>query len=896
MDEKEKEVKEIWENNADHWHEASKRGYDILRDHLNTPAFLDMLPDISKLSGLDIAFGDGYNSNLIAKRCKFLTAIDISEKFLIHAQRTHNAINIDYKIMNAAKLKFDNEYFDFVVSTMAFMDIPNIKKVLNEAYRVLKPGGFLQFSIKHPCFNKHKGKWIQDENNKVIGFMVKDYFLETNGEIHEWKHIYAPKKMQTFKVPRFSKPLHRWINLVVENGFIIEELTEPCLDENSALITTYPELMNSRIVANSLIIRAKKPNITEYPREVVEKMPGNVWWKNKDLVYLGCNDRVLKVLGLTRAEFIGKTDDTLWNKEIAAHLKQADIRVLKTGKAIHLEETIVDKNGKRAIMLTNKSPLYDAHNKIIGIVGTSTDISARKLMEKKLHEVNEELTAAGQAKSQFITNMEHDIRTPAAGIAALTTMLTDSETDPVKKEKLGLLANAAQQLLSVLSEILEFHHIDYGQTPILEKRFSLQKIIQNVVNLETPAAKMKDIILESKIAANIPEFLIGDDFRIYRILLNLIGNSVKFTKKGKISINVSIAENNKKEMTIKILISDTGIGIPKDKQNEIFEKFSRVNPSNEGRYTGSGLGLRVVKQFITEIGAEIDLKSELGKGTTFTCLIPFTKCLANKSLNEVTHKNPPINNILLLPETKVLLVEDDQIAKLVGEDLLKEKFNCLLDIASTGNAAMRISKNKNYDLIFMDLGLPDMDGKKLASYFRNNGCTAPIIALTAHGLSKKDDCISAGMSDFLIKPISTEKVINIFCKWLPDKVKISNKNNNNTNNEPNTTSVIDYKLAMRISKDKKLVKILLKKLQNKLPIIRKDLENAHLAKDIEKIHSLAHYLKGMCCYCGATKLQKSAATLEVTKKSSKKIPELYEKLSNDIQLTEDTIRKTLKEL
>ena len=284
------------------------------------------------------------------------------------------------------------------------------------------------------------------------------------------------------------------------------------------------------------------------------------------------------------------------------------------------------------------------------------------------------------------------------------------------------------------------------------------------------------------------------------------------------------------------------------------------------------------------MGGEIYVESELGKGTTFTCLIPYKKCLANESLEESVSINQTTLKIPQLPKTRVLLVEDDQIAKLVEQDILKEKFGCLLDIASNGNAAIRISKNKKYDLIFMDLGLPDMDGKKLTIYLRAQGCKTPIIALTAHGLGKKEECIAAGMSDFLIKPISVEKVTNIVKKWLPRHiVKAKTKK-----------KAINLNFAMRLHKNKELVNVLLKKLLNKFSVVKKDLKNIEKNKDFKKIYAILHNLKGACSYCGATKLQKALSTLEKKEINAENIQQIYKKLFDAIDATRLEIEKILK--
>lgn len=251
-----KKVSKLWDENASSWIEASEKGYDIWRDHFNTPAFLKVMPDVSGLSGLDIGFGDGYNTRLIAKKCKHLTAIDVSEAFFLHNKKNNTQQNISFEKMNAACMSFPNDHFDFVVSTMSMMDIADLDKVFTEIYRVLSPTGFLQFSIIHPCFNEHKGEWIKDKDGKFTGFLMKDYFEEAEGEIHEWQHAASPDDLGKFRVPRFSKPLTKWLSSLANAGFIIDGKYEPYADEEA--IRLYPELSSTKIVAHSLIIRAKK--------------------------------------------------------------------------------------------------------------------------------------------------------------------------------------------------------------------------------------------------------------------------------------------------------------------------------------------------------------------------------------------------------------------------------------------------------------------------------------------------------------------------------------------------------------------------------------------------------------------------------------------------------------
>jgi ubiquinone/menaquinone biosynthesis C-methylase UbiE len=251
-----KKVAEHWDKDAPNWIRVSEKGLDIWRDNLNTKAFLRMLPDVSGLSGLDIGCGEGYNTRLIAERCKYLTAIDISTEFIAYNQKKYHSTNIIFKRANSTELPFEDKSFDFAIATMSLMDMAEIDKVLREIFRTLRPAGFLQFSITHPCFNEYIGHWVEDTQGKREAFMVERYFTETFGDIHEWQHLYAPVDIEPFQTPRFIKPLSVWLNLLIKSGFIIEEVCEPYADENA--IFKHPVLSSTLIAAHSLIIRVRK--------------------------------------------------------------------------------------------------------------------------------------------------------------------------------------------------------------------------------------------------------------------------------------------------------------------------------------------------------------------------------------------------------------------------------------------------------------------------------------------------------------------------------------------------------------------------------------------------------------------------------------------------------------
>ncbi|MFT3742649.1 MAG: class I SAM-dependent methyltransferase [Gammaproteobacteria bacterium] len=298
-------IEEFWNQNADIWCESSESHKDVYRDHVNTPAFLKMLPDISKKIGLDVGCGCGYNTRFIAKRCEHLSAIDLSEKFIEHNKvRLDNPKNISFEKMNLISLNFPDEHFDFATSTMTLMSVADLKTGLSEIYRVLKPNGFFQFSITHPCFNDSVGGWLNKEDLNE-GFLVKDYLAIKEGHVEKLKHVFSSDNHR-FQVPRFSKPIYIWINLLLEVGFSLDEICEP--SPSAQKIKQIDQLKAVAKIPLSMIVRVKKNENNQSIDNVIGELPGNVWWKDRMLRYLGCNNNVVNMLNLaSKDDLIGKT-------------------------------------------------------------------------------------------------------------------------------------------------------------------------------------------------------------------------------------------------------------------------------------------------------------------------------------------------------------------------------------------------------------------------------------------------------------------------------------------------------------------------------------------------------------------------------------------------------------
>ncbi|MGE3819706.1 MAG: class I SAM-dependent methyltransferase [Isosphaeraceae bacterium] len=257
------EAGRFWNGNAEAWTKLARAGYDVYRDHLNTPAFFEMLPDVRGLTGLDVGCGEGHNTRLLAQRGARMSAVDVAEVFIGHARRTETdePLGIDYRVASAVELPFEDRTFDFATGFMSFMDVPETDRVLAESFRVLRPGGFLQFSICHPCFDTPRRKNLRDAEGRTYAFEVGDYFHSPDGRLEEWLFQAAPPEARVglpkFQIPRFHRTISQWINLLIDTGFAVERIEEPTPSDET--VRSRPELQDAQVVSYFLHIRARKP-------------------------------------------------------------------------------------------------------------------------------------------------------------------------------------------------------------------------------------------------------------------------------------------------------------------------------------------------------------------------------------------------------------------------------------------------------------------------------------------------------------------------------------------------------------------------------------------------------------------------------------------------------------
>lgn len=536
-------------------------------------------------------------------------------------------------------------------------------------------------------------------------------------------------------------------------------------DELNALRQAYKTLALSN-QKNELylynILRADLPGVTFY-------------WMDKNSTVLGCNRMQATLFGLdSPADFIGKDVYYLgklngWDRAVCDKIRENDIEVMRTGETISHEEN-VSLYGKQHVFLSYKTPLQNEQGKVLGIFGFSVDITPQKKAELLAIKAKNAAEMANTTKTEFIRNMSHDLRTPLSGIIGISSFISDSSESGLIKEYAQDIHQAGTSLLHLLDEIIETAELD-SPAPAYEKScFELKKVYNDIVNMFKPALQQKGITLTQQYDNNIPDFFFGEALLLDRILLNLLGNAVKFTEKGNINFAVALLKKANGRATVKFTITDSGIGIPEDKISIIFDKFTRVSSAYGSNTKGSGLGLYLVKRFCDYLGGTIDVNSTLGVGSTFTVTVQFLlptpeQLPQNPQATPSPDSAKTAKNNLTQAPAHVLLIEDTKLPRIAAQNLLSTH-GFIVETAESATEAIGKLAHAKFDIIYMDIGLPDGDGLDITKSIRQNpghpNNKTFIAVLSAHvGSDQQQACRDAGAQIILQKPLTEEKIIDI---------------------------------------------------------------------------------------------------------------------------------------
>ena len=566
----------------------------------------------------------------------------------------------------------------------------------------------------------------------------------------------------------------------------------------------------------------------------------------------------------------------------------------------------IRKDGSTFWGETQVSITVESDGLIVGIQAVTRDITERKRAEA-LSKGKKAAEIASRAKSEFLAKMSHEIRTPLNGIIGMTELCLGQNSDEKLKGFLQTIYGEARNLSGLINDILDLAKIEAGKMTLEETPFDLADLVHSVTDGFALRAKQQGLGFVTFLAPDVPTGLFGDATRLRQVLVNLIGNALKFTPKGEVSVSCELVRNMADRAVIQFSVSDTGIGIPLDRQQKIFEAFEQADGSTTRQYGGTGLGVAIAKEIVKMMGGEIGVVSEPGEGSTFWFTAEMKKSLergaakekednARSSLAEVHEREPRQGR-------RILLVDDYAVNQEVARRHL-EAGGHLVSLAGNGQVAVDAFKSGNHELIFMDIQMPVMDGIEAAKRIRDlercsgSASRIPIIALTAHAVKDYiDACLQAGMDDYLIKPVFRQDLLDKVDRWINIEPAIADAA------PPSVASAdhaalpepMDFARALEEFEGNReflagLLERFLENVRNQLNAIREALDRT----DAEILRREAHAIKGGAANLTAAELSSAAAELEKTAKSGLlgDAPAGLEKLEKAYRRLEEFVHKT----
>ncbi len=501
---------------------------------------------------------------------------------------------------------------------------------------------------------------------------------------------------------------------------------------------------------------------------VLDNIPVRVFWKDRELKYMGCNKLFAYDAGFQEPnELLGHNDfDMAWKNE-AKQYQADDFRVMETdAPQLGYEEPQTTSEGQRIWLRTSKIPLKD-DGKVFGILGTYEDITQRKQVEDDLRIARNAAESANHAKSAFLANMSHEIRTPMNAILGFTHMLLRNQPSPEQSDKLKNIASAGGHLMAILNDVLDLSKIEAGRMTLSPITFQPAVLLENLRVMFADRLAVKGIEMRVE-TTDLPAALIGDEVRLSQALINFLGNATKFTDHGYVTLRARALTESEDDVLMIFEVQDTGIGIAEDKLGAVFNAFEQADNSMTRKYGGTGLGLAITRSLASLMGGDVGVKSVPGEGSSFWLTAQLGKVVCE------TVALPEVKNVgeMVLGDCsgwRVLLAEDEPLNQQLAVDILSEFMGLQVDVADNGAIALEMASKSGYDVILMDMQMPTMNGleatqkiRQLPSYKRT-----PILAMTGNAFAEdRRRCFDAGMDDFIAKPFTPDQLIETLRRWL----------------------------------------------------------------------------------------------------------------------------------
>lgn len=525
-----------------------------------------------------------------------------------------------------------------------------------------------------------------------------------------------------------------FFNVIVEK---LERSRQRLHESNQQLSTTLALLEKEISEKNKAQLALQQK--ADFLRSFIDSSPDLVFSRSENGKFLECNRAMELLTGKSESDLKGLTIAETFPKDIAKYIEGTDKAVLENNIGMTYEQWFKYPNGKLACFEIRKVPYYDQINQQHCLLGFGRDITEHKRYQETIEKANRD-------KSTLMATISHELRTPLNGIIGLSRILLDSQLNEKQRNYLHTINVSAVSLGHIFSDIIDLEKLDSRRIQLYKKETDVLRLLSDIDNFATFMANQKNLYFKLEYDDNLPNFLMLDYARISQILWNLINNAVKFTTVGGLTLRFSRLD----QQTYSFALTDTGVGIPQSEQKKIFAMYYQVRAGNQ-KALGSGIGLSISKRIAKLMNGNLTVHSEPGKGSTFTFTFKAEEAI----------KLPPIVTIPELQHLSILLVEDIEINIIVARSVL-EKLGYQVDVAMTGKDAIKMCEEKQYDLVLLDIHLPDMTGFEVAEYLHQQyeeekyDYLPPLVALTANVVANKQDYFKHGMDDVLQKPLSLD--------------------------------------------------------------------------------------------------------------------------------------------
>jgi PAS domain S-box-containing protein len=560
------------------------------------------------------------------------------------------------------------------------------------------------------------------------------------------------------------------------------------------------------------------------------------------------NHQMEVLTGCTRNELIGTPFRDYFSDPERA---EAGISLVLSEKKISdYELTACARDGRKTVVSYNATTFHDRERKLQGVFAAARDITEQKHREAELKEARAAAESANSTKSDFLASMSHEIRTPMNAIMGVADLLAKTTLSSEQDKYVQIIRRAGDNLLNLINDILDLSKVEASQLELERTVFSLNDLLEKVVEMVSVRASEKGLALTHEISPNIPANLVGDPTRLRQVLLNLVGNAIKFTEFGDVSLRVTHDEDPAHPTALRFTISDTGIGISGEKLSRVFEQFTQADSSTTRRYGGSGLGLTISKRLVELMGGRIRVQSTIGQGSVFDFVLPFeiwSNATRRTDVPVGTDPEPPLRPL------RILLAEDSPDNSTIMLAYLQDT-PYQLEIAETGAVACAMFEAGHYDLVLMDRQMPVMDGLTATCTIRtwekvNGRLPTPIIALTASALKgDREKCMAAGCTAYLTKPIRQEVLLQAIKEYFTVAPPPS-RDERSENVQPFVNMEFDIKAATFV---------FLRNCRQNVITVRNALDRC----DFKTVESLAHGMRGAGGMFGFSAITEFCASLE----------------------------------